>query len=193
MKRRIVFTLVLVLVVLGGGVALAAGGCDVSRWAVAGRVSALGSGPSVDWWVIAGGGAPSNGGNVTLNDTLGQPIVGPVGGASVALNPGYWPCNTPAAVSGVAATKLNTTDVQLTWSGTGTFDVWRGTSPYFAPGATGSLQIGDDVTSPFNAAGVLGNPAINYTFLVLAQNGCGASGPSNRTAEFDFSLTPGSP
>jgi len=40
---------------------------------------------------------------------------------------------------------------------------------------------------------VLGNPAVNYTFLVLAQNACGASGPSNRTAEFDFSLTPGSP
>ena len=54
------------------------------------------------------------------------------------------------------------------------------------------MRIGNDVTSPFTAAGVLGNPAINYTFLVLAQNGCGASGPSNRTAEFDFSLTPGS-
>ena len=167
-------------------------------------VSAQGSGPVVDqsprdlmsqgdWWVISGGGAPSSGGNVTLNDTLGQPIVGPAGGGSTALNAGYWPCNTPAAVSGVAATKLNTTDVRLTWSGTGAFDVWRGTSPYFAPGATGSLPIGDDVTSPFTAAGVLGNPAINYTFLVLAQNGCGASGPSNRTAEFDFSLTPGSP
>jgi len=43
------------------------------------------------------------------------------------------------------------------------------------------------------AAGVLGNPAVNYSFLVFAQNGCGASGPSNRTAEFDFGLIPGSP
>ena len=35
--------------------------------------------------------------------------------------------------------------------------------------------------------------ATNYSFLVLARNACGASGPSNRTAEFDFGLTPGSP
>jgi hypothetical protein len=55
------------------------------------------------------------------------------------------------------------------------------------------MQIGAGVTSPFTAAGVLGNPAVNYSFLVLARNGCGSSGPSNRTAEFDFSLMPGSP
>lgn len=61
------------------------------------------------------------------------------------------------------------------------------------PGDAGSVQIGDDVPSPFTVAGVLGNPAVNYSFLALAQNGCGASGPSNRTAEFDFALTPGSP
>ena len=132
----------------------------------------------MDWWAISGGGAPSSGGNVTLNDTLGQPMVGPWTGGSVALNAGYWPCSLPAAVSGVAAAKLTgTTDVQLTWSGTGVFDVWRGASPYFAPGDAGSVQIGNDVTSPFTAAGVLGNPAVNYTFLVLAQNACGASGP----------------
>ncbi|MCX6032816.1 MAG: hypothetical protein NT169_26465 [Chloroflexi bacterium] len=159
----------------------------------AGMTLANGSGPTVDWWVIAGGGAPSSGGNVTLNDTLGQPIVGSSSGGNVTLHAGYWPCNTPAAVSGVVATRPTATDVQLTWSGTGVFDVWRGTSPYFAPGDAGSVQIGNDVISPFTAAGVLGNPAVNYTFLVLAQNGCGASGPSNRTAEFDFSLTPGSP
>ena len=144
---------------------------------IVGAVSANGSGPSVDWWAISGGGAPSSGTGVTLNDTLGQPIVGSSSGGSAVLNAGYWPCNAPAAVSDVAAAKLTSTDVQLTWSGTGTFDVWQGTSFDFAPGATGSLQIGNDVTSPFPAAGVLGNPAINYTFVVLAQNGCGASGP----------------
>ncbi|MCP4541679.1 MAG: DUF11 domain-containing protein [Chloroflexi bacterium] len=44
----------------------------------------------VDWWVIAGGGGPSSGGNVTLNATLGQPIVGPSSNGSVALSAGYW-------------------------------------------------------------------------------------------------------
>ncbi len=178
MNRQLASGLVaLVIAALGIGVVLANGG-----------------GPAVDWWVISGGGAPSGGGNVMLNDTLGQPVVGDSSGGSVALHAGYWPCNMPAAVSDVAAARLTgTNNVQLTWSGTGVFDVWRGTSPYFAPGDTGSVQIGNDVTSPFTAAGVLGNPAINYSFLVLAQNACGASGPSNRTAEFDFSLTPGSP
>ncbi len=158
-----------------------------------GGALANGDGPAVDWWVISGGGAPSSGGNVTLNDTLGQPMIGDSSGGSVALHAGYWPCNMPTAVGDVAATKLTSTDVRLTWSETGVFDVWRGTSPYFTPGDPGSVQIGNDVTSPFTATGVLGNPAINYTFLVLAQNACGASSPSNRTAEFDFSLTPGSP
>jgi hypothetical protein len=158
-----------------------------------GAVSANGSGPAVDWWVISGGGGPSSGGNVALNDTLGQPVIGPASGGNVTLHAGYWPCNLPAAVGDVVATKLNSTDVQLTWSGTGGFDVWRGASPYFTPGDPGSVQIGAGVTSPFTAAGVLGNPAVNYSFLVLAQNACGASGPSNRTAEFDFGLTPGSP
>ena len=91
------------------------------------------------------------------------------------------------------AAKLNSADVRLTWSGAGLFDVWRGTSPYFAPGDAGSVHIGACVTSLFTAAGVLGNPAVNYSFLALARNACGASGPSNRTAEFDFCLTPGSP
>jgi hypothetical protein len=52
------------------------------------------SGPAVDWWVIAGGGASSNGsgGDVVLQDTLGQPMVGPSSGAEgqVALSAGYW-------------------------------------------------------------------------------------------------------
>ena len=160
---------------------------------VVGGVGALGSGPAVDWWVISGGGAPSSGWNVALNDTLGQPVIGPASGGNVTLHAGYWPCNLPAAVSDVVATKLTSADVRLTWSGSGVFDVWRGTSPYFQPGDAGSMQIGAGVTSPFTAAGVLGDPATNYSFLVLARNACGASGPSNRTAEFDFGLTPGSP
>lgn len=157
-------------------------------------VSAQSGGPAVEWWVIADGGAPSSGGNVTLNDTLGQPVIGPSSGGNVTLHAGYWPCRLPAAVGDVvAARRPGANDVQLTWGGSGLFDVWRGTSPYFTPGDAGSERIGDDVTSPFTATGVLGSPAVNYSFLVLAQNGCGASGPSNRTGEFDFALTPGTP
>jgi len=47
-------------------------------------------GAAINWWVFGGGGAPSSGGNVTLNDTLGQPIVGPSSGGNVSLGAGYW-------------------------------------------------------------------------------------------------------
>jgi hypothetical protein len=48
------------------------------------------SGPAIGWQVIAGDGAPSSGGNVTINDTLGQPIIGPSSGGNIALGAGYW-------------------------------------------------------------------------------------------------------
>ena len=60
---------------------------------IAAAVYAQGSVTNVDWWVIAGGGAPSSGGDdVILNDTLGQPIVGPSSGTEgqVTLSAGYW-------------------------------------------------------------------------------------------------------
>jgi hypothetical protein len=48
-------------------------------------------GAAIDWWVVAGGGEPSSGGDVALNDTLGQPIVGPSSGdGGLALGAGYW-------------------------------------------------------------------------------------------------------
>jgi hypothetical protein len=46
--------------------------------------------PTIEWWTFNGGGAPSSGGNVTLNDSLGIPIVGPSSGGTVSLGAGYW-------------------------------------------------------------------------------------------------------
>lgn len=65
-------TIVLVIVGLAAGAALALGGEAIERW------------------VIAGGGGPSTGGNVAINDTLGQPIVGPSSLGTVGLGAGYW-------------------------------------------------------------------------------------------------------
>ena len=56
----------------------------------AGAVLAQGGTPAIDWWVVAGGGEPASGGEITLNDTLGQPVVGPSAGEDVALGAGYW-------------------------------------------------------------------------------------------------------
>jgi hypothetical protein len=52
-------------------------------------VSAV-EGTVVDWWVMAGGGAPSSGDSITMNGILGQPIVGPSSGGDVSLSAGYW-------------------------------------------------------------------------------------------------------
>jgi len=45
---------------------------------------------AIAWWIIGGGGAPCSGGSVTLNDSLGQPIVGSASGGNISLGSGYW-------------------------------------------------------------------------------------------------------
>ena len=45
---------------------------------------------SVDWWVFSSGGGPSSGGNISMNDTIGQPVIGPSIGGDVSLQAGYW-------------------------------------------------------------------------------------------------------
>ena len=57
---------------------------------VVGGALAQGSMPAINWWVIAGSGGPSSGGGVSLNDTLGQPVIGPSSSGNVSLAAGYW-------------------------------------------------------------------------------------------------------
>ena len=46
---------------------------------------------SVDWWVMGSGGVPSTGaGGIALNDTIGQPIIGPLSNEPVSMGAGYW-------------------------------------------------------------------------------------------------------
>jgi hypothetical protein len=47
--------------------------------------------PGIDWWVVGSGGGLTNAGNVTLNATLGQPIIGTSSGGSISLEAGFWP------------------------------------------------------------------------------------------------------
>ncbi len=68
----------LFLLLIWGGLVVTAG------------IALAASGPAVDWQVTAGGGAPAAGGNVTLNDTLAQPIIGASSGGTVGLSAGYW-------------------------------------------------------------------------------------------------------
>jgi hypothetical protein len=72
MKRRLVFTLALALVVLGTGVALAAGDYTLS------------------WWTVPGGGGESSGGGYSLSGAAGQPAAGELCGTGYHISGGFW-------------------------------------------------------------------------------------------------------
>jgi hypothetical protein len=180
MNRRMLIPLLLALLVtlLGSGRALAA------------------SGPAVDWWVIAGGGALSNnGGNVTLNDTLGQPIIGRSDGGSTALKAGYWVgCAAAPAVVAVVIVTRDAADVVLNWDANpndAQYQVWISTNPYFDPDHPGGVMPILWPASPYRDTGAAAS-LVNHFYVVRGLNPCAtASGNSGRTGEFTFGLTPG--
>jgi hypothetical protein len=82
MKSRLKFLLVLVL-----AVCLLLGTVQAIRAAQ----TILPADPAgIGWWVLSAGGGSASSGSVTLNATLGQPVVGPSAGGSVGLTSGYW-------------------------------------------------------------------------------------------------------
>ena len=56
---------------------------------IAGTAFAL-SIPTVDWWVFGGVGARSIGGDIAINDTIGQSMIGSSTGGDITLEAGYW-------------------------------------------------------------------------------------------------------
>ena len=46
--------------------------------------------PSIDWWVISGGGESVTVGNISLDGTVGQWVVGSDKRGSIQLGPGFW-------------------------------------------------------------------------------------------------------
>lgn len=163
--------------------------------------------PTVPWWVIAGGGAPSGGAgdSILLNDTLGQPIVGPSGGGAVDLDAGYWQQRYgPAAVTGLQASVAAGPLLRLDWdevtldtvghtiSGV-TYNVYRDQdAPYFAPGDTPCNPAPlADLTFTDPDATVLTSAAHGTYYVVVALHGGLAAAPSDRVGAFVFMLAPG--
>jgi uncharacterized repeat protein (TIGR01451 family) len=72
------------------GLAIALCTALLSSATLLGATLARGAVPEIGWWVLGSGGAPSSGGDVTMNDTLGQPVIGPSSGGDVSLHAGYW-------------------------------------------------------------------------------------------------------
>ena len=50
----------------------------------------VGDTTGIDRWVIGGGGGEASGGGVSLDASLGEPIVGISSGGSIALEAGFW-------------------------------------------------------------------------------------------------------
>ena len=48
------------------------------------------NGPAINWSVMAGGGQHASADNITLDDSLGQAIIGSASGGNIDLSAGYW-------------------------------------------------------------------------------------------------------
>ena len=107
-------------------------------------------------------------------------------------------CSAPAAVTGVAISRVDASTLRLNWNpvlGATGYEVWDAVNaPYFTPGATCTTASGcTAVSTNTHTQATLGDPINNHTFVVLSSHRCGARAAtaSNRTGEFDFGLSPG--
>jgi hypothetical protein len=71
-----------------------------------------------------------------------------------------------------------------TIAGATSYDLYRGTSAFFAPGTPWQTVTAPDTTYDFTAG--LGDPDTNYYFLGRSVGAWGESGDSDRVGEFDF-------
>ncbi len=198
MNRRWMIPLLTTLLITLLGWLVLAGGVLAQDNPPAGNQSTGDLMSRVDWWVIAGGGAPSMGAGVTLNDTLGQPVIGSSSGGDVGLAAGYWASCVAAAagvpVVTVALDDVNPANVVLTWepnTANARYQVWVSTDPYFDPDHPGGVTPIVTTATTYADAGAATNP-VNHFYVVRGLNACGApSADSTRKGEFTFGLTPG--
>jgi hypothetical protein len=119
-------------------------------------------------------------------------------GLTVLYTPftGKPPVCSPAAAPTVSIAK-NAAAAELSWQHLAPntqYEVWRSASPYFAPPGEGTQVAAPDATSgtmTYSDADTIGDPAENHFWLVRGWLNGGASGPSNRVGEFDYSLVKG--
>jgi hypothetical protein len=92
--------------------------------------------------------------------------------------------------------------VQLSWpedADNRSYEVWRSTAPYFAPGAAGVeilANAANDCSSGSGVvtcqdAGAIGDATANYFYLVRAGNAAGVTADSGRVGTFSFPVQPG--
>lgn len=57
---------------------------------------------TVDWWTIGAGGGGSSAGGVSLNGTIGQPLVGRGLAGNIEVCSGFWECGGTLAAAPTA-------------------------------------------------------------------------------------------
>ena len=110
------------------------------------------------------------------------------------------PCNAPQSPTAMDESILNGTDMHLTWPhdpANSFYEIWRSEDPYFQAGDGNSTLLKTfqavDGIFEYTDPNTVGDPNVQHYYLLRAANACGEYSPSTpRSAEFDFSLVPGS-
>jgi PKD repeat protein len=87
----------------------------------------------------------------------------------------------------LSLTRLDATQCRLWWytvAGATSYDLYRGTCAFFAPGTPWQTVAAPDTFHVFSDG--VGDPATNYYFLCRSVGACGESGDSDQVGEFDF-------
>ncbi len=114
----------------------------------------------------------------------------PAPSATQTRTPTPLPTPPPSQPCRLSATKSGN-DVVLSWTvdpNATAYRVYRGTTPYFAPGTPYAITTGLIYTD----TGVTGDPAVNYSYRVAAAYPVGETFCDNRVGEFDVTLVAGS-
>lgn len=106
MNNRLFFLLALVGVLLLSTVALAAGQT------------------AIPWDVISGGGGTVSAGNITISDTIGQPIIGLAQAGDVIVESGFWPGFQPIPTNTPTTPPIPTATPTPTATGTPTHSTY---------------------------------------------------------------------
>ena len=158
---------------------------------------------TLSWWTAdAGGASYRSAGSYSLGGTAGQPDAAPErsgsnGSVVYKLRAGFWQPSCVAAAVAPAIAR-DGSSVTLSWTHsagdpTQAYQVHRATTPYFTPAdATRRAIVTGVPWSYTDPDPVIGDPNINYFYVVRATCGAAYADPAGgRQGEFDFRLTPG--
>lgn len=139
------------------------------------------------------GGADKSSISYQVRGTIGQAYqTGHMQSSSYQVNSGYWAGAACATAEFFTAPDISIEGISVTlsWaavSGATSYNIYRGTDPFFTP--TTSYDSTNDIT--WTDPNAIGDSSTNYHYIVKPVNACGESSTIYRLGEFDFELIPG--